>query len=65
MDSEKPFQTLTVDGYAQGFANFDNAERHARAIVRHLRPIEIWQGGNIIALVFADRLKRTRMKMYG
>ena len=65
MDSEKPFQTLTVDGYAQGFANFENAERHARAVARHLQPVEIWQGGVVIARVGADTLKRTRIRMYG
>lgn len=63
MDSEKPCQTLNVGGFAHAFANLENAERHARAVARHLQPIEIWQDGEMIARVSADAFKRTRMRM--
>lgn len=64
MDNKKPCQVITADGSTHFFANLEQAERHARAVVFHGHPIFIWQDDKMIARVSADASKRTRMRMY-
>ena len=64
MDNKKPCQIQDYIGRTHFFANLEQAERHARAIVFRGKPIEILQDGKVIARVSADTLKRTRIRMY-